>query len=165
MARRDGGEIWDWFGSGGVVGGFGEQREGRRGEGGRSRSALSRAMMRDMSDDQPWARAVSLSGSSFWQAGRGKSLCGSDADRVRTRERRHRYGAPVSAKSGRLAGWSLDTITKVEGRSVHDDIRDLCLAKLLRKATFLPPYPCLDTRTNYVSKRTAGAPPPATCKL
>lgn len=45
-------------------------RKGRRGEAGRSRSALSRAMMGDMSDDQPWAGRPFHFGWRVWQARR-----------------------------------------------------------------------------------------------
>jgi hypothetical protein len=50
-------------------------RKGRRGEAGRSRSALSRAMMGDMSVDQPWAGRFTLG-----TASRQRALCGLAGD-------------------------------------------------------------------------------------
>jgi hypothetical protein len=135
-------------------------RKGRRGEAGRSRSALSRAMMGDMSDDQPWAGRFTLGTASrqrvsvrfggrfgVWQAGisgrqdseRQESLWIGCRSRVRT------TSDGESSIDMEPLTLSLDNYES-GGRSVHDDIRD-CLAGYAKLPTPMP-MPAMPTTTN-----------------
>jgi hypothetical protein len=134
-------------------------RKGRRGEAGRSRSALSRAMMGDMSDDQPWTGRFTL-GTACGLAGDGESgrlgLWEGDSERqeslwigCRSRVRTTSDGeSSIDMEPLRL---SLDNYES-GGRSVHDDIRD-CLAGYAKLPTPMPAHAYLPPpTTNYVSR-------------
>lgn len=119
-------------------------RKGRRGEAGRSRSALSRAMMGDMSDDQPWAGRFTL-GTACGLAGDGESgrlgLWEGDSERqeslwIRCRSRVRTTSDGESSIDMEPVTLSLDNYES-GGRSVHDDIRD-CLAGYAKLPTPMP---------------------------